>query len=121
MRAPRPSGKRALAAKIDADAMRAHADAAARLLKALANEKRLLILCLLVDAERSVGELNAELDLSQSALSQHLAILREDGLVTTRREAQTIYYALSAGPAQRIIETLHGIYCAGKPARCKQG
>jgi DNA-binding transcriptional ArsR family regulator len=52
-------------------------------------------------------------DLSQSALSQHLAVLRSDGLVTTRREAQTIYYALADGPAQRIIETLHGIYCGG--------
>ncbi len=106
---------------IDPEAMRLHADAAARLLKALANEKRLLILCLLVNAERSVSELNAKLDLSQSALSQHLAILREDDLVTTRREAQTIYYALSAGPAQRVIETLHGIYCGGKPVRCKPG
>lgn len=91
--------------------MRAHAGDAARLLKALANEKRLTILCLLVEGERSVGELNTQLDLSQSALSQHLAVLREDGLVTTRREAQTIYYGLAEGPAQRIIDTLHRIYC----------
>lgn len=83
-----------------------------RLLKALANEKRLIILCMLAEGERSVGELNARLDLSQSALSQHLGLLREDGLVTTRREAQTIYYALASGPSQRIIDTLHGIYCA---------
>ena len=96
---------------IDPGAMREHAGDAAQLLKALANEKRLMVLCLLVEGERSVGELNAELDLSQSALSQHLAILREDGLVLTRRVAQTIYYALADGPAQRIIETLHGIYC----------
>lgn len=54
---------------------------------------------------------NAHVDLSQSALSQHLAVLREDGLVTTRREAQTIYYALAEGPARDIMETLHDIYC----------
>ncbi|MCC7096898.1 MAG: helix-turn-helix transcriptional regulator [Thermomonas sp.] len=97
------------------EAMRAHADEAARLLRALANNNRLMLLCLLVDGEHSVGELNARLDLSQSALSQHLAVLREDGLVTTRREAQTIFYALADGPAQRIIETLHGIYCGQVP------
>ena len=95
--------------------MRRHASDAARLLRALANEKRLMLLCLLVEGERSVGELNARVDLSQSALSQHLAVLREDGLVSTRREAQTIYYALAPGPAHRIIETLHGIYCGAKP------
>lgn len=100
---------------IDGEAMRSHASEAARLLKALANEKRLLLLCQLVEGERSVGELNAGVDLSQSALSQHLAILREDGLVTTRREAQTIYYALADGPAQRILATLHGIYCGATP------
>jgi len=91
--------------------MRAHAADAARLLKALGNEQRLMVLCWLVDGEHSVTELNARLDLSQSALSQHLAVLRGDGLVATRREAQTIYYSLVEGPAQRIINTLHGIYC----------
>lgn len=101
----------AQAAKLDGEAMRRHADDAARLLKALANEKRLLLLCQLVDGERSVGELNADVELSQSALSQHLALLREDGLVTTRREAQTIYYALAPGPAQQVLATLHTIYC----------
>lgn len=91
--------------------MHEHAGDAARLLKALSNEKRLMILCLLVDAERSVGEINAQVDLSQSALSQHLAVLREEGLVQTRREAQTIQYSLAEGPAKRIIATLHSIYC----------
>lgn len=108
----------ALANPPSAEQMRAHAGDAVRLLKALANEKRLMILCMLVEGERSVGELNARLDLSQSALSQHLAVLREDGLVDTRREAQTIYYALAEGPAERIIETLHGIYCASSPPLC---
>lgn len=96
--------------------MREHAADATRLLKALANEKRLMLLCLLVEGERSVGELNARVELSQSALSQHLAVLRQDGLVTTRREAQTIYYAVAPGPAQQVIATLHDVYCGGSPS-----
>lgn len=99
-------------ATMDADAMRRRAGDAARLLKALGNEKRLQLLCLLVDGERSVGELNAHLDLSQSALSQHLAVLREDGLVQARRDAQAVLYSLAPGPARTLLDTLHGIYCA---------
>lgn len=98
-------------ASLDAQAMRRHAGDAARLLKVLGNEKRLQLLCLLVDGERSVGELNAQLDLSQSALSQHLAVLREDGLVQSRREAQAVLYSLVPGPARSVLDTLHGIYC----------
>lgn len=105
-----------LALPMDGEAMRLHAADASRVLKALANEKRLLLLCQLVEGECSVGELNARVDLSQSALSQHLAVLRDEGLVTTRREAQTIYYALAEGPAQQILATLHGIYCGPAPA-----
>ena len=96
---------------IDPAQMRQHADSAAHLLKALANEKRLLILCLLAERERAVRELNEQLDLSQSALSQHLAVLREEGLVLTRRDAQSIVYSLAPGPAYEVIRTLHGIYC----------
>lgn len=92
--------------------MRQHSGAAAQLLKALANEKRLMVLCLLAEGERAVGDLNAMLDLSQSALSQHLAVLREEGLVRTRREAQSILYSLAPGPAYQVIRTLHTIYCA---------
>jgi DNA-binding transcriptional ArsR family regulator len=99
---------------IDADAMRENADEAAQLLKMLANGQRLRVLCLLVDGELSVGQINELVDLSQSALSQHLAKLREEGLVTTRREAQTIYYQLSSGPAKRIISSLHDIYCGAR-------
>ncbi len=105
-----------VALPMDGEAMRLHAADASRVLKALANEKRLLLLCQLVEGECSVGELNARVDLSQSALSQHLAVLRDEGLVTTRREAQTIYYALAEGPAQQILATLHGIYCGNAPA-----
>lgn len=96
---------------IDPAAMRVHADDAARLLKALSNRSRLMVLCSLAEGELTVGEINARVPLSQSALSQHLAVLRHDGLVHTRRAAQTIYYSLADGPAGRIIETLHGIYC----------
>ena len=103
---------------IDADAMRGHAGDAAALLKALANENRLMILCLLADGEQSVGEINAMVDLSQSALSQHLAVLRDEALVQTRREAQSVYYSLVPGPALAVIRTLHGIYCA--PVRTRK-
>jgi DNA-binding transcriptional ArsR family regulator len=111
MRKPAPKSKSKPKPAINPEAMRTHAGDAAQLLRALANDKRLMLLCLLVEGEHTVSELNAKVALSQSALSQHLAVLRNDGLVTTRREAQAIYYALADGPAQRIIETLHGIYC----------
>lgn len=88
-----------------------HAQAAAALLKALSNENRLMILCTLIAGEMSVGELNARVPLSQSALSQHLAGLRETGLVATRKEAQTVYYSLQGEKAQKIIAVLQSIYC----------
>lgn len=97
--------------------MAAHADDAAQLLRALANPHRLLVLCVLSEGELTVSELNARVSLSQSALSQHLAVLREDGLVTTRREAQAIYYQLAPGPALALINTLHGIYCGDRGRR----
>ena len=96
--------------------MQAHAADAARLLKALANEQRLHILCHLLDGPLSVGELNQRLALSQSALSQHLALLREMELVDTRREAQTIYYSLPSGPVVRVMALLQDIYCGVDPA-----
>ncbi len=92
--------------------MQAHAADAAGLMKALGNESRLMILCLLAEAERSVGELDAIMPLSQSALSQHLARLRAEGMVETRRESQTIFYSLACGPAERIIQLLHDIFCS---------
>ena len=96
---------------MDIATMRANACDAASLLRALGNENRLLIMCSLAEGELSVGELNERIDLSQSALSQHLAVLRKDGLVATRREAQTIYYSLADGPAVELITTLHRIFC----------
>ncbi len=84
---------------------------ACELLKAMANEWRLMILCHLAEGEKTVSELQRLLGLSQSALSQQLARLRQQGIVKTRRESQTIYYRLAEGPADRVIHLLHDIYC----------
>jgi DNA-binding transcriptional ArsR family regulator len=97
--------------KTPAESMTAAADEASELLKSLANRHRLLILCQLVDGERPVGELAARLGVRDSTVSQHLALLRKDGLVRTRREGQTIHYALVDGPARRVLETLFTLYC----------
>ncbi len=81
-------------------------------LKALANRHRLMILCELHKGEQSVGVLHEAIGLSQSALSQHLARLREDALVKTRRESQTIYYSLASKEASRMIALLYDLFCA---------
>jgi len=86
---------------------------AAQLLKLLANENRLLILCQLVQTpEMSVSELAGAVGLSQSALSQHLAKMRADGLLATRREAQTVFYRIADRNAERLLSLLKDIYCA---------
>lgn len=97
-----------------ASAIADQAELASELLRAMAHPQRLRVLCMLVDGERSVGEINQGVDLSQSALSQHLARLRADGLVTTRKEAQTVFYRLASGPALAIIQTLHQTYCGNQ-------
>lgn len=84
---------------------------AATLLRLLGNERRLMILCQLADGELSVGELQPGVGLSQSALSQHLALLREEGIVATRREGQSIFYRLSDPAAMQVIATLADIFC----------
>ena len=94
-----------------ANEMQDYAADAAGLMKALGNESRLMILCILAEGEQSVSALNSLVPLSQSALSQQLARLRQQGLVKTRRESQTIYYSLANGPADRVITLLHDIYC----------
>jgi ArsR family transcriptional regulator len=88
-----------------------HAEAAAGLLRALSHEARLKVLCELVSGERSAGELVKAAGLSQSALSQHLARLREEGVVATRRDGQTIFYRLADPQVSRVLETLHDLYC----------
>ncbi|MDM9628888.1 metalloregulator ArsR/SmtB family transcription factor [Rhizobium sp. S152] len=88
----------------------ANANVAAALLSAMANPKRLLILCNLVKGEIPVGALATQVGLSQSALSQHLSKLRAQKLVKTRRDAQTIYYSSNSAPVLKILETLEDIY-----------
>ncbi|SKA39943.1 DNA-binding transcriptional regulator, ArsR family [Enhydrobacter aerosaccus] len=95
--------------------VKAKASEAAAFLKSIANDRRLIVLCELSEGERSVGELEAVAGLSQSALSQHLAKLREAGIVKTRREAQTIHYSLANDGVRRLIGVLYDLYC--RPAR----
>jgi DNA-binding transcriptional ArsR family regulator len=97
--------------KMNIDAMEAAADRASDLLKALANRHRLLIICQLVDGERSVGDLAGFLGLRDSTVSQHLALLRRDGLVAARRDAQTIYYSIASDAAREVLSVLYRVYC----------
>ncbi len=99
------------------DQFAARAGEAAALLKALAHEARLMVLCQLLEGEHAAGALQEASGLSQSALSQHLAKLRDEGLVETRREAQTIYYRLADPKVERVLDTLAAIYCPPKRKR----
>jgi DNA-binding transcriptional ArsR family regulator len=94
----------------DSESLRAEARPAAAFLKAVSNERRLAIVCLLARSEMSVGELEVLVGVSQSALSQHLARLRRDRLVKTRREAQTIYYSLNGGKVLALLEALQPLF-----------
>ena len=111
--------------KIQADDMLAAADEASALLKALANRHRLIIVCQLTEKERSVGELAALLKIRDSTVSQHLALLRKDGLVTARRDGQTIWYSIGSPQARELVRTLYRVYCAPtsglRPERAAQG
>ncbi|NKB49473.1 MAG: metalloregulator ArsR/SmtB family transcription factor [Alphaproteobacteria bacterium] len=101
---------------MDIHALKEKSEQASRLLKSLANDRRLLILCHLSETEKSVGELERLVGLSQSALSQHLARLRRDKLVQTRRDAQTIYYSVASAEAGAVLQTLYKLYCADDDA-----
>jgi DNA-binding transcriptional ArsR family regulator len=101
------------------EVMKDHAMDAATFLKALANDQRLLMLCCLIDGALSVGEINERVPLSQSALSQHLGVLREAGLVTTTRKSQTVYYALAQGPALNIMEILYSAFCGPRASKTR--
>lgn len=96
---------------MDIAQLEANAERAASLLKSMGSPRRLLILCQLVEGEKSVGELEKSVGLSQSALSQHLAVLRHKGYVSTRRAGQMIYYSLHGDEARTILTSLHGLYC----------
>ncbi|MCU1001848.1 MULTISPECIES: ArsR/SmtB family transcription factor [Stenotrophomonas] len=98
---------------LDSAAMAGQASKAAALLKSLAHPARLRVLCRLVEGEAPVPELQALTGLSASALSQHLAVLRELDIVATRREAQAIHYRMLEGPAVGVLQALHAAYCGG--------
>lgn len=91
--------------------LKAHARRASALLKAMSNPTRLMVLCQLAQGERSVGELEGAVDLSQSGLSQHLALLRRERIVVTRRAGQTIFYSLASAEAVAVMRTLYDIFC----------
>lgn len=99
------------AAVVSAERMPQHADEAVTLLKAMASHNRLLLLCQLVDGERPVGELATALGLAQSVVSQHLSLLRRDGLVSGRRDAQSIYYRISDKRVRALMRTMFALFC----------
>jgi DNA-binding transcriptional ArsR family regulator len=101
-----------LAKAADMAKLQDNAARACNLLKAMANPARLLVLCQIADGEKSVGELERAVGLSQSGLSQHLAVLRSKNLVTTRRDAQTIYYSLASDEAAAVMGTLYEVFCS---------
>jgi DNA-binding transcriptional ArsR family regulator len=103
--------------KINMREMESAADGATELLKALANRHRLMIVCQLIDKERSVGELAEALGIRDSTVSQHLALLRKDGLVGTRRDGQTIFYSITNPAARAVLEVLYGEFCAPRPRK----
>jgi DNA-binding transcriptional ArsR family regulator len=98
-------------------ALRESAEKCCALLKALAHEDRLLLLCQLVEGERNVGELEALVGVHQPSLSQHLGVLREEGLVETRREGKYIYYRLAGNEVIQVMQTLSSLYCGRLKAR----
>ena len=85
---------------------------ASELMRTLGHRDRLMVLCHLISGEKSVGELAGLLEIPQSPLSQHLARMRKEELVTTRREAQTIYYSIASSEATRMVELMHELYCS---------
>jgi DNA-binding transcriptional ArsR family regulator len=101
--------------------MEAKAEEAARLLAALANAKRLMALCHLVEGEKSVGDLADRVGLAPSALSQHLARMRDLRLVETRRDGQTIYYRVASAEVAALLETLYRLYCAPVGSNAEAG
>jgi ArsR family transcriptional regulator, virulence genes transcriptional regulator len=103
--------------KIDSAVMESAADQASDLLKALSNRHRLLIVCQLIDGERCVWRSRRIPGPSRSRVSQHLALLRKDGLVSARRDAQTIYYSIASEPALEVLKALYQVYCAPPKAR----
>ena len=107
---PASGGAGARLAELEQNARRA-----AKLLKAMSNSARLVILCQLSDGERSVGELERAVGLSQSGISQHLAVLRREGVVSSRRIRQTVLYSLASRDVITVMGTLHSVFCHPRP------
>ena len=101
---------------MDVNRIERSAQEAAKLLKAISNPQRLLILCHLAEGEKSVGQIEAQMHIAQPRLSQQLARLRRDGLVRARRDSRTIYYALGDRRARQLIAHLYELFCAAAPA-----
>ena len=97
---------------INPDEMRAAVDQASELMKALSNHHRLLILCRLIDGEKSVGQLAEFVGIRDSTVSQHLALLRREGIIANRRDGQTIWYRIESDIAREVVSVLYAHYCA---------
>lgn len=97
---------------INPDEMRAAVDQASELMKALSNQHRLLILCCLIDGEKSVGQLAEFVGIRDSTVSQHLALLRREGIIANRRDGQTIWYRIESDIAREVVSVLYAHYCA---------
>ncbi len=97
--------------KTRASDMREAAESASAMMKVLGHPGRLMVLCFLAEGEKPVGELAELVDMPQSTVSQHLARMRAEGLVQTRRDQQSVYYSLAPGKVDRVIHALHEIYC----------
>ncbi len=104
-------------ARIELDAMTSSATIAAQFLRCIANPHRLMVLCHLTHGEASVGQLERELGIRQAHLSQQLARLRQDGLVTTRRDSRTIYYALGSDAARDVVGLIYRLFCTSESDR----
>ncbi len=103
--------------KIDLESMQTAADDASELLKTLANRHRLLILCQLIEGEKSVGQLAEFLGIRDSTVSQHLALLRRDRLIAGRRDGQTIWYRIESEPARSVLSVLYKSFCEPRAAK----
>lgn len=107
--------------RIDPAAMQLAANDASELLKALSNRHRLLILCQLIDGEKSVGQLANFLGVRNSTASQHLALLRRDRIISGHRDGQTIWYRIASQPAREVMQVLYAAYCAESKPRSSRG
>ncbi|MEO8102191.1 MAG: metalloregulator ArsR/SmtB family transcription factor [Betaproteobacteria bacterium] len=108
------------ATDIDLDSMRASASRTCAMLKTLSNPDRLLLLCQIAQGERCVSELEESLDIHQPTLSQQLGVLRDEGLVSTRRDGKRIYYSVASSEAMAVMRVLHQQFCVPKSKRAKR-